>query len=121
MENQTVKFIFYITDESFDYGAGTCYQFCEHGFSIEFNENDFPLIETLQGFNDFKDVEKCQTLIELADYISFNTKHIIEDEYDTYCTNFRKLARLYRIIVNYLSGKRIRNKSNFELKERIAV
>lgn len=112
------EYIFYTTNESFDYGCGTCYEHTKHGFSIEKDDYNNFNIDTLKGFNDFRDVENCETLEQLADYISFNSKYVVEDEYDKFNSNFRKLKRLYKQLVLQIKSKVtvINNKD-----ERIAV
>lgn len=116
--SNTEVFIFYTTDESFDFGDGICPEYTKHGFSIEKDDNNTFLIDTLKGFNDFRDAEKCETLEQLADYISFNSKYVIEDEYDSSRTNYKRLQILYKKIKRQINSKVV--DINVK-KERIAV
>lgn len=73
-------FIYYTTDESFDYGdfaGGTYHQVCLHGFSIELTKDDKPLIETLDGYGDFAvEINEIKTLKQLKDFILKNMNEI---------------------------------------------
>lgn len=70
----TTDYIFYRTDESFDYGdwswGGTCYEYADHGFSIEMDTDDNIYIDTLEAYGDFTEMnDKCKTLEQLKQYI----------------------------------------------------
>ena len=67
------EFIYYSTDESFDYGDfpnSTCHCTSLHGFSIEITKDDIPLLDTVDGFGDFADVkDHAQNYKDFADYL----------------------------------------------------
>lgn len=67
------EFIYYSTDESFDYGDfpnSTYHCTGLHGFSIEITKDDIPLLDTIDGFGDFADVkDHAQNYKDFADYL----------------------------------------------------
>lgn len=54
-----LEYIFYETDDSFDYGdcGRTCYRFTKHGFTIDVNSENGLDIKTLKGFGDYHDIQ----------------------------------------------------------------
>lgn len=102
------EYIFFKTDESFDYNGpfGTETHNCEglHGFSIEFDKNDKPLIETIEGFGAMADVENCKTLNELNLWLEENKKYIqADEEIHTYSTE-ELIEELQSLIKNIQKG-----------------
>ena len=75
------NFIYYTTDGSFDYDApwGTETHHVEdwHGFSIEINDDNQVLIDTLEGYGDFAvEISEIKTLAQLKAFILGNMKEI---------------------------------------------
>ena len=74
------KYIFYTTDESFDYGDfpnSTYYYECEHGFKIDI---DNPTMDTFEAFGDYSEMNKLKSLEEIKDYIIAHFKEVQEFE-----------------------------------------
>ena len=70
-------YVFYKTDESFDYETGygnvTQTEIAEHGFSIEIDSDNNINISSLSGYGYFEEMNnKCKTLQELKKYIQDN-------------------------------------------------
>lgn len=101
------EYIFFEEDASFDYqGAfGTETHHCKdyHGFEIEIPVDDKLDVKTLRGFGAFSDVEKCETLEQLYDYIEKNKKYVRENEDEiTSYTRLECLLELQEIILENL-------------------
>lgn len=69
-------YIFYLTDESFDYPTGygteTEHQYMPHGFEIE----DLDM-NTFNAYGDYEEMnDKCKTLKDLRDYIKSHYREI---------------------------------------------
>ena len=72
---------FFEEDASFDWAGGTHYETASNGFEIDADDETEELkIETLKGYGAFVDVEKCNSLEELYDYIEKNKKYINQNE-----------------------------------------
>ena len=76
-----MDYIFYSTDESFDYngpfGTATHYQIGLHGFSLDFDKDYKPILEEIKGFGEFDDIEdKVATYQDLLDYLSVNLGYL---------------------------------------------
>lgn len=71
------KYIFYYTDECFDYGdysGSTCYIYEPHGFEVAIEDNKIDL-STIKGLGEFEDeVKKIKTLDDLNKFIYKNKK-----------------------------------------------
>ena len=69
-----MEYIFYQTDESFDYGdwswGGTWIEYANHGFEVEIDNNDNIDMSSFQAFGDYEEMNhKCKTLEDLKNYI----------------------------------------------------
>ena len=69
-----MEYIFYQTDESFDYGdwswGGTWEEYANHGFEIEIDNNDKIDMSSFDAFGDYEEMnDKCKTLEDLKSYI----------------------------------------------------
>lgn len=66
-------YIFYTTDESFDYwspwGCTTEKVEIPHGFTIAVDSEDNPDFASLEGFGDYSEVNNLKSLEELKGYI----------------------------------------------------
>lgn len=95
-------FIFYSTDESFDYGDfpnSTCYSTGLHGFSIEITKDDVPLLNTVDGFGDFADAkDHAKTYKDFANYIR-NSLDDIQSE-DNNATSIEVFEELLDFLEN---------------------
>lgn len=69
MKKIRYDYIFYTTDESFDYGDGTCYCIGEHGFSIEIDSDNNVFINSLEAYGDYAEMNDITTLAELKQYL----------------------------------------------------
>lgn len=73
-------FIFYETDESFDYGdfpGGTCFQIGYHGFSIDISDDNKVDINTLTPFGDYTcEMDKITTIDGLKTYLQNHVNEI---------------------------------------------
>lgn len=78
------QYIFYKTDDSFDYnspfGTSTCIEYNYHGFNIEV-ENRKVKIETLEPFGHFTEMKSIKTLEELKQYILDNMIDVQDEKY----------------------------------------
>lgn len=85
-----MEYIFYQTDESFDYGdwswGGTCNEYANHGFEVEIDNNDNIDMSSFQAFGDYEEMNhKCKTLENLKNYILEHYNEIQEfDGFDRY-------------------------------------
>ena len=81
------KYIFYYTDESFDYGdysGSTCYIYEPHGFEVAIEDNKIDL-STLIGLGEFEDeVKEIKTLDDLNNFIIENIKYARPREKEPY-------------------------------------
>ena len=78
-----LEYVFYTTDDSFDYGdcGRTCQVLTKHGFTINVNSVDGLDIKTLKGFGDYYDIQDyCQNLTDLKCIIVQEFEKI-QDEY----------------------------------------
>ena len=79
-------YIYYTTDGSFDYdgpfGMQTEHIENLHGFSIVLTNEDKPLIETLEGFGDYAEVNDIDNLLDLKEYILNHMNEIKDDGTD---------------------------------------
>lgn len=76
-------YIYYITDDSFDYpsplGCETKYEINYHGFSINCDENLCYDIKTLEGFGHYStEISRIKTIEEFIKYLS-DTEDEIQD------------------------------------------
>jgi hypothetical protein len=79
-----MEYIFYETDESFDYGdwswGGTWEEHANHGFEIEI-DNDKIDMSSFNAFGDYEEMNhKCKTLEDLKNYILEHYDEIQEFE-----------------------------------------
>ena len=85
-----MEYIFYQTDESFDYGdwswGGTWEEYSNHGFEIEIDYDDNIDMSSFQAFGDYEEMNhKCKTLEDLKNYILEHYNEIQEFEgFDRY-------------------------------------
>lgn len=99
-----MEYIFYQTDESFDYGdwswGGTCNEYANHSFEIEIDSNDNIDMSSFQAFGDFEEMNyKCKTLEDLKNYILEHYHEIQDyDDLDIYCARSEKFNELLEII-----------------------
>lgn len=74
-------YIFYETDDSFDYGdfpGGTCYCIGQHGFSIDITTDNKVDINTLEPYGDYLyEMKEIKTHKQLKNYL---LKHLHEAE-----------------------------------------
>ena len=93
-----IEFIYYESDESFDYGdfpGGTYAYFEPHGFKVEIDKNDNVLINTLVGLGDFySEIKKIKTIDEFLKFLFENEKYI---------TNPDDMA-VYQEIIEFTKG-----------------
>lgn len=61
-----------------------------HGFDIEIDDEDFVKIETLKGFNDYANMNKC--IKTLGDLKAFLCSHMDEVDDSVYAKGFPTLA-----------------------------
>lgn len=77
-------YIFYVTDESFDYGdfpGSSYYEKNNHGFSIDIDSNNVIDIASLTPFGDFySEMKNIKTLEELKQYLEIKLKEVKEWE-----------------------------------------
>lgn len=71
------SYIFFKTDGSFDYnspfGSATCHCEDSHGFDFDIDTLD---LKTLDGFGEFSDINGCETLEDLLNYVKSNIKFL---------------------------------------------
>ena len=80
-----MEYIFYQTDESFDYGdwswGGTWEEHANHGFEIEIDSNDNIDMSSFNAFGDYEEMNhKCKSLEDLKNYILEHYDEIQEFE-----------------------------------------
>ena len=97
-----MEYVFYQTDESFDYGdwswGGTCYEYANHGFEIEIDHNDNIDMSSFQAFGDYEEMNhKCKTLEDLKNYILEHYNEI-QDVLNIYHPNQEAFDELLEII-----------------------
>lgn len=98
----TFEYIFYQTDESFDYGdwswGGTWNEYANHGFEVAIDINDNIDMSTFQAFGDYEEMNhKCKTLEDLKNYILEHYDEI--QDYDGLCySNHELFDELLEII-----------------------
>ena len=90
----TFEYIFYQTDESFDYGdwswGGTWNEYANHGFEVVIDINDNIDMSTFQAFGDYEEMNhKCKTLEDLKNYILEHYNEI--QDYDGLCYSNHEL------------------------------
>ena len=90
----TFEYIFYQTDESFDYGdwswGGTWNEYANHGFEVAIDINDNIDMSTFQAFGDYEEMNhKCKTLEDLKNYILEHYNEI--QDYDGLCYSNHEL------------------------------
>lgn len=90
----TFEYIFYQTDESFDYGdwswGGTWNEYANHGFEVAIDINDNIDMSTFQAFGDYEEMNhKCKTLEDLKNYILEHYDEI--QDYDGLCYSNHEL------------------------------
>ena len=90
----TFEYIFYQTDESFDYGdwswGGTWNEYANHGFEVAIDINDNIDMTTFQAFGDYEEMNhKCKTLEDLKNYILEHYNEI--QDYDGLCYSNHEL------------------------------
>ena len=104
-------YVFYTTDESFDYPTGygyaTHYVEGKHGFSLSIDIDNYIDFSSFDAFGDFGEMEdKCKNLKELKAYILNSFDEIQEsDEYITYSNReiFEELIEIIDINLNPLN------------------
>ena len=85
-----MEYIFYQTDESFDYGdwswGGTWNEYANHGFELDIDSNYSIDMTKFQAFGDYEEMnDKCKTLEDLKNYILEHYNEIQEfDGFDRY-------------------------------------
>lgn len=92
------KYVFYKTDESFDYGDfpnSTYHCEAEHGFNIDI---DNPSLETFEAFGDYADMNDLKSLAEIKDYIIAHLKEVQEFEEGLFYTNQDTFIELVEIL-----------------------
>jgi hypothetical protein len=87
------EYNFYEEDVSFDYadwmfGNCTCHSIMPHGFKIEITRDDKVMIETLDAYGDYQEMDNIKTLPELKDYL---VEHLDEVEGKTSRECFEEL------------------------------
>ena len=97
-----MEYVFYQTDESFDYGdwswGGTWYEYANHGFEIEIDSNDNIDMSSFQAFGDYEEMNhKCKTLEDLKNYILEHYNEI-QDVLNIYHPNQEAFDELLEII-----------------------
>lgn len=72
---------FFEEDASFDWAGGTHHEMASNGFTVEVDDETEEIkLDTLNGYGAFIDVEDCQSLESLFDYIEKNKKYIAQNE-----------------------------------------
>lgn len=80
-----VDYVFYTTDESFDYPTGygyaTHYEKAQHGFSVKFDKNDNVL--DWRGMGDYWQADEAKTLEEFYNFVkSVKSEYAKQDVID---------------------------------------
>lgn len=97
------EYIFYLTDDSFDYGdwswGGTYYCSGKHGFSIEISPDNIPDIDSLEGFGAFDGIrEEVHNSQELIEYIEHNSEEIQEWAEESGLSNRERFEELVELL-----------------------
>ena len=101
------EYIFYTTDESFDFGdfpGGTCSQTEYHGFSVEIDKENNIDISSLEWFGDYYKTQ-IKTLQGLKEFIKTHLNEVeeISTIVDTY-TNIELFEELIELIDDNLQA-----------------
>lgn len=105
------EYVIYTTDESFDYdgpfGSQTHREKGLHGFEVSFNEDYFPILESIEGFGAF-DVEfsNIKTYDEFKQKVEEVAKELDSDDEDT--TSYEALEELIEDIEEAKKEKEVR-------------
>ena len=94
-----MQYIYYTTDESFDFdapfGTKTYYQTGYHGFTIDFDSDYKPIINSIDGFGEFDDINwKVKDFKSLADYLKLTIPLWQDTEGSTPLREFTDLLEL---------------------------
>lgn len=108
------KYIFYTTDESFDYGDfpnSTCYVEAPHGFSIEIDVNNKINLSSLVGFGNYlNEVKSIKTLKDFQKFLKSNLNQVQELDEDAKYTNLECFEELLEIVNENIRGTNENNK-----------
>lgn len=101
------EYYYYTTDESFDYGDGTCQETGYHGFEIDIDKDNNIDLSTLKGWGDFAtEIEKVETLEDFKTFLKNNKPYI--QEWDEEISNSEIFDELEIILTyNQLKGRRV--------------
>lgn len=106
-------YIFYTTDDSFDYGDRTWYETGYHGFCIDIDKNDNICMSSLKGYGEFYDIEECKTYKDLYNYIDKHEDYITEWSPEDFNN-----AEIFEELKSILLVKWLKEE-NSELKKRV--
>lgn len=105
-----MEYIFYTTNESFDYGdfpGSTCICFEPHGFEVDIEDGRVDLT-TLQGFGDYGvEVEKVKTLIDLKEFIKKYKNEIYDYDETEFFKKVKKFEELEKILIIELKEQKL--------------
>ena len=89
------KYIYYKTDDSFDYGDFTHHEITEHCFEIDIDYQNQININTLIGYGDFTNIEqKIKTARDFYNFLKENMDKVEEIEQDTAFSNVELFEEL---------------------------
>lgn len=97
------NYIYFTSDESFDYlgpfGTETCHQKGLHGFSITFDENDEPILGSIDGFGEFADAsDYIESWEYFYSWLLENDKYVVTSSDDDEVTSEALFIELYELV-----------------------
>ena len=103
------EFYFYTTDESFDYGDFTHKDIVYHGLTLELDQNDNVIIDSVEGWGNYAtEIDAIKTAKGLRDYIQEHLDEVLEWDEDEskMFTNYELFCNLIDILDRQIKRER---------------